>query len=115
MLYLEGTLLIDTLRTLTWLTVEGKAARLFVFNGVAYFSNLSNFLVLEKVDAVSHGMINCIRRVANIAFGIAVFGNPVNFYNGTGMVLALFGVCCNMNAKQAASSPSPRVARPHQA
>ena len=92
-----------------------------------------NFLVLEKVDAVSHGLIthprphprphphphlrshphphphphqvthgliNCGRRVANIAFAIVWFRVPVTIFNGIGMALALFGTFSYMRAKQ---------------
>ena len=59
-----------------------------------------NFLVLEKVDAVTHGLINCGRRVANIAFAIVWFRVPVTIFNGIGMALALFGTFSYMRAKQ---------------
>ena len=61
-----------------------------------------NFLVLEKVDAVTHGLINCGRRVANISFAIVWFAIPINMYNGVGIGLALFGAFVYMKAKQQA-------------
>lgn len=100
-LYLEGTTLV------TVLCGAGKPMRLFLFNGLLYFfNNQLNFLVLEKVDAVTHGLINCGRRVANIGFAIVWFGIPVNMYNGFGMSLALFGAFCYMKAKQMSSIPA---------
>ena len=59
-----------------------------------------NFLVLEKVDAVTHGLINCGRRVANIGFAIVWFGIPVTLYNGIGISLALLGAFLYIRAKQ---------------
>jgi solute carrier family 35 protein E1 len=70
----------------------GRPAKLFLMNGVFYYlNNQMNFLVLEKVDAVTHGLINCGRRVANISFAIMWFGTPVTLYNGAGICLALSG------------------------
>jgi solute carrier family 35 protein E1 len=99
-LYIEGTTLFTILR-------RGDATtRLFVFNGCLYYlNNQLNFLVLEKVDAVTHGLINCGRRVANIGFAIAWFGIPVNLFNGIGMSLALIGAFCYMKAKQLSMRP----------
>ena len=66
-----------------------------------------NFLVLEKVDAVTHGLINCGRRVANICFAIVWFGTAITLYNGIGITLALSGAYCYMKAKQASSRAAP--------
>ena len=80
----------------------GPARRLLILNGIVYWlNNQMNFLVLEKVDAVTHGLINCGRRVANIAFAIVWFRVPVTIFNGIGMALALFGTFSYMRAKQA--------------
>jgi len=105
-IYAEGTLLLDILRA------GGKPARLFLLNGFFYYlNNQMNFLVLEKVDAVTHGLINCGRRVANIMFAIVWFGTAVTLYNGVGISLALSGAYCYMKAKQAsASAPSKPAA-----
>ena len=54
----------------------------------------------HQVDAVTHGLINCGRRVANIAFAIVWFRVPVTIFNGIGMALALFGTFSYMRAKQ---------------
>ena len=79
----------------------GPARKLLILNGVVYWlNNQMNFLVLEKVDAVTHGLINCGRRVANIAFAIVWFRVPVTIFNGIGMALALFGTFSYMRAKQ---------------
>jgi len=97
-LYFEGTVLITILMGM------GNPAKLFVMNGIFYYlNNQMNFLVLEKVDAVTHGLINCGRRVANILFAIVWFRIPINFYNGVGISLALFGAFCYMQAKQMSS------------
>ena len=83
------------------LLAGGKPAKLFLLNGCFYYlNNQMNFLVLEKVDAVTHGLINCGRRVANIAFAIVWFRVPVTIFNGIGMALALFGTFSYMRAKQ---------------
>jgi len=100
-LYLEGTTLLTILRRCDATT------RLFVFNGCLYYlNNQLNFLVLEKVDAVTHGLINCGRRVANIGFAIVWFGIPVTLFNGIGMSLALIGAFCYMKAKQMSMRPA---------
>ena len=49
---------------------------------------------------MTHGLINCGRRVANIAFAIVWFRVPVTIFNGIGMALALFGTFSYMRAKQ---------------
>lgn len=56
--------------------------------------------VVPQVDAVTHGLINCGRRVANILFAIVWFRIPVSLFNGIGIALALFGAFCYMQAKQ---------------
>jgi len=101
--YFEGPLLIHILAD------GGKACRMFVLNGLFYFlNNQMNFLVLEKVDAVTHGLINCGRRVANIMFAIVWFGTTVTLYNGIGISFALTGAYCYMKAKQASTrAPAP--------
>merc|ERR1719198_143375 len=81
-LFVEGPVLAEQL-------LSGPA-RMLLLNGVAYWlNNQRNFLVLEKVDAVTHGLINCGRRVANILFAIVWFGTAVTLYNGVGITLAL--------------------------
>jgi len=52
----------------------------------------------RQVDAVTHGLINCGRRVANILFAIVWFKIPISLYNGAGISLALFGAFCYMQA-----------------
>ena len=95
-MYVEGPLLLHVLKG------GGKPMRFFLANGFCYYlNNQMNFLVLEKVDAVTHGLINCGRRVANICFAIVWFGIAVTLYNGIGITLALSGAYCYMKAKQA--------------
>ncbi len=102
----EGTLLLDVMLD------AGPAAKLFALNGFFYYlNNQMNFLVLEKVDAVTHGLINCGRRVANISFAIVWFRTPVTLYNGIGISLALSGAYMYMKAKQAGSQ-KPKVDPP---
>jgi len=99
-IYAEGPLLLNVLSG----KMGDKAQRFFVMNGVFYYlNNQMNFLVLEKVDAVTHGLINCGRRVANICFAIVWFGTAVTMYNGVGITLALSGAYAYMKAKQASS------------
>ena len=106
---LEGPLL------LTVLMGGGKPMRFFLANGFFYFlNNQMNFLVLEKVDAVTHGIINCGRRVANICFAIVWFGTAITTYNAIGITLALSGAYCYMKAKQASTRP-PSPPPPHTA
>ena len=101
-IYVEGPILFQVL------AAGGKAARMFLLNGFFYYlNNQMNFLVLEKVDAVTHGLINCGRRVANIMFAIMWFGTAVTLYNGVGITLALSGAYLYMKAKQyAAKQPA---------
>ena len=74
--------------------------RLFGFNGLMYYlNNQMNFLVLEQVDTLTHGIINCGRRVANILFAILWFGNRVTPSNATGISLALAGGLLYVRAK----------------
>merc|ERR1719379_1186307 len=97
-LFMEGTSLTEQLLE------GGPVRRLLILNGVVYWlNNQMNFLVLEKVDAVTHGLINCGRRVANICFAIVWFGTAITMYNGIGITLALSGAYCYMKAKQASS------------
>ena len=100
-IYFEGPLLLHVLMG------GGKPMKFFLSNGFFYFlNNQMNFLVLEKVDAVTHGLINCGRRVANICFAIVWFGTAVTLYNGVGITLALSGAYCYMKAKQASTRPA---------
>merc|ERR1719331_2408585 len=99
-LYFEGPVLLTILKN------GGNPAKLFVMNGIFYYlNNQMNFLVLEKVDAVTHGLINCGRRVANILFAIVWFNSAVTLLNGIGISLALSGAYCYMKAKQISSQP----------
>jgi len=99
-LFLEGPALAEEL------VYGGPARKLLLLNGVVYWlNNQMNFLVLEKVDAVTHGLINCGRRVANIAFAIVWFAVPVTILNGIGMALALIGTFSYMRVKRAMSAP----------
>lgn len=101
--YIEGPVLLQVITG----QLGQKPLRLFMINGVCYFlNNQMNFLVLEKVDAVTHGLINCGRRVANISFAIVWFGTAVTLYNGVGISLALSGAYMYMKAKQSSSKPS---------
>mmetsp|Transcript_31411 Transcript_31411/g.53699 ORF Transcript_31411/g.53699 Transcript_31411/m.53699 type:complete len:392 (-) Transcript_31411:159-1334(-) len=94
-LYFEGGTLFAVL------AAGGKPAKLFVMNGIFYYlNNQMNFLVLEKVDAVTHGLINCGRRVANILFAILWFGTAITVHNGIGISLSLTGAFLYMQAKQ---------------
>lgn len=93
-------------RRLAWLAGALPAerllasARLFAFNGLMYYlNNQMNFLVLEQVDTLTHGIINCGRRVANIAFAILWFGNRVTPFNGAGICMAVAGGFLYVRAK----------------
>jgi len=102
MALLPAVLLVEGPALYEQLVDGGPARKLLILNGVVYWlNNQMNFLVLEKVDAVTHGLINCGRRVANIAFAIVWFRVPVTIFNGIGMALALFGTFSYMRAKQA--------------
>ena len=115
-IYVEGPILFQVM------AAGGKPARMFLLNGFFYYlNNQMNFLVLEKVDAVTHGLINCGRRVANIMFAIMWFGTAVTLYNGVGIGLALSGAYLYMKAKQysarqpaspsTSNKPSPFLSR----
>jgi len=97
---------VDGFKIFTLIAQGGEVGRMFLLNGVFYYlNNQMNFLVLEKVDAVTHGLINCGRRVANILFAIVWFGSTVTLSNGIGISLALSGAYCYMKAKQISSQP----------
>ena len=64
-----------------------------------------------QVDAVTHGLINCGRRVANILFAIVWFRIPINLYNGVGISLALLGAFGYMQAKQYSSRQKAAAAQ----
>jgi solute carrier family 35 protein E1 len=86
--------------------------RLFLFNGVMYYlNNQMNFLVLEQVDTLTHGIINCGRRVANILFAIMWFGNRVTAFNGAGISLALAGGFLYVRAKMADAKADAKAAK----
>merc|ERR1719198_1154091 len=97
-LFFEGNSLLIILQA------RGPATKLFLLNGCLYYlNNQMNFLVLEKVDAVTHGLINCGRRIANIAFAIL----------WVGISLAILGAFCYMKAKQmSVAAPQPRKPAP---
>ena len=110
MALLPAVLLMEGPALYEQLVEGGPARRLLILNGVVYWlNNQMNFLVLEKVDAVTHGLINCGRRVANIAFAIVWFRVPVTIFNGIGMALALFGTFSYMRAKQQMCAAGPTV------
>ena len=110
MALLPAVLLMEGPALYEQLVEGGPARRLLILNGVVYWlNNQMNFLVLEKVDAVTHGLINAGRRIANIAFAIVWFRVPVTIYNGTGMTLALFGTFCYMRAKRSVAPPKSPV------
>jgi solute carrier family 35 protein E1 len=100
-LALEGRQLLALARSLPAERLAASA-RLFAFNGLMYYvNNQMNFLVLEKVDALTHGIINCGRRVANILFAIMWFGNRVTAFNCTGISLAVAGGFLYVRTKMA--------------
>lgn len=107
--FFEGRHLLDLADKVSSETLVA-AARLFAFNGLMYYcNNQLNFLVLEKVDALTHGVINSGRRVTNILFAIMWFGNKVNLFNGVGISLALFGGFLYVQAKRTPPTGAKKV------
>merc|ERR1711966_386839 len=100
MLLLPLALAFEGPSALLSILADQSALRLFLANGVLYYlDNQMNFVVLEQVDTVTHGLINCGRRVANISFAIVWFSTPVNVFNGIGIFLALLGAFLFAHAK----------------
>merc|ERR1712070_797394 len=117
MLLLPLALAFEGFSALLSILADQSALRLFLANGVLYYlNNQMNFVVLEQVDTVTHGLINCGRRVANISFAIVWFSTPVNVFNGIGIFLALLGAFLFAHAKgkegQAKSAANARIASP---
>ena len=60
---------------------------------------------------MTHGLINCGRRVANIIFAIVWFKIDITLYNGIGISLALFGAFAYMQARSITCRPSALLRR----
>ena len=103
-LALEGASMLDAL------TAMDGTTKLLMFNGAMYYSyNQMSFLVLGQVAAVTHGLINAMRRVANIVFAICYFGNRVTPLNIAGIALSVCGAIAYGRVKAAAAVERPRT------
>ena len=58
-----------------------------------------SYLILQRVEPVTHAVGNCVKRVVVIVSSIIFFQNPVSPINGVGTALALAGVFAYSKAK----------------
>ena len=64
-----------------------------------------SYLILQRVEPVTHAVGNCVKRVVVIVSSIIFFQTPVSPINGFGTALALAGVFGYSRAKQATGKP----------
>lgn len=62
-----------------------------------------SYLILQRVETVTHAVGNCVKRVVVIVSSIIFFQTPVSPINGAGTALALAGVFGYSKAKQVTS------------
>ena len=80
---------------------------LVALNGVAFFAYLQlSWVVLSRVDAVTHSVCNSLRRPVMCVFGWLQFGNPITPLNAFGIGLACAGALFYGHLKRGASAPS---------
>ena len=58
-----------------------------------------SYLILQRVEPVTHAVGNCVKRVVVIVSSIIFFQNPVSPINAAGTALALGGVFLYSKAK----------------
>lgn len=80
-LFFEGGIVTDPLKLL-----------LLLVNGVCFFAYLQlSVIVLAKVSAITHGVMNTMRRPVTIAASTIWFGRDLSYSNKIGMFLACLG------------------------
>merc|ERR1712070_1224390 len=80
-----------------------------LLNGLSYFMyNQLSLVVLSQTTAVTHGLGNAMRRIANILFALMIFGNLPKAINAFGMLLAIGGAICYTKVKSAPANKAPQ-------
>ena len=68
---------------------------LLLINGIAYATyNLMSFMVMMRVNIVTHAVLNVFRRVFIIIITSIYFGNELSWINLGGIFIAVIGVLC---------------------
>jgi len=71
-------------------------------NGLMYTAyNQFSFMVLSRVSTATHAVLNVCRRVCVIGVTTVVFGTPLTFVNGIGIVIAVAGMLWFTESKRA--------------
>jgi solute carrier family 35 protein E1 len=74
---------------------------LLLMNGVTFWMYLQmSWVALGRVDAVTHSVLNCLRRPVICVFGLLQFGGDLSFFNLCGIVLASGGVLLYSHVKR---------------
>ena len=100
----------DALQVLST-TDLGEFAWLVALNGATYVAyNQMSFLVLSKVEMVSHAVGNAFRRVVTIFVSVWYFQNVISSTNMTGIALAILGVVAYSISKTMPSAGKTKTA-----
>ncbi|WCJ21031.1 Phosphoenolpyruvate/phosphate translocator 2 chloroplastic [Euphorbia peplus] len=77
-----------------------------VISGICFHSYQQvSYMILEKVNPVSHAVGNCVKRVVVIVSSVIIFHTPISPLNSMGTALALAGVYLYSRAKRINSNP----------
>ena len=68
---------------------------------VAFFLNLSNFIVTKKTSAVTLQVLGNVKVVISIGVSLLIFGNAVSSFSVAGCVITLAGVYAYNKAPKA--------------
>jgi hypothetical protein len=72
---------------------QSQLLLLLLMNGITYsIYNFVSFLVLSRTKLITHAVLNVFRRVVIILFTSWFFRIPFSLLNGSGIILAVFGV-----------------------
>jgi drug/metabolite transporter (DMT)-like permease len=75
---------------------------LFLNSFLAYFVNLTNFLVTKHTSALTLQVLGNAKGVVAVVVSLLYFRNPVNFYSVFGYAITVTGVVMYSQAKKAA-------------
>jgi hypothetical protein len=75
---------------------------LFLNSFLAYFVNLTNFLVTKHTSALTLQVLGNAKGVVAVVLSLIYFRNPVNFYSVFGYAITVTGVVMYSQAKKAA-------------
>eukprot|EP01112_Ceratiomyxa_fruticulosa_P002976 TRINITY_DN1338_c0_g1_i2.p1 TRINITY_DN1338_c0_g1~~TRINITY_DN1338_c0_g1_i2.p1 ORF type:complete len:345 (+),score=51.87 TRINITY_DN1338_c0_g1_i2:558-1592(+) len=81
---------------------------------LAFFVNLSIFLVIGRTSAVTYNVVGHFKLCVLIFSGFVVFGNPIKFWNITGLIVTVISVMIYTHVKlqaqaKVAPPPAPKV------